>query len=543
MAQIKYTNSCYLSIRKIRDKNPTAIYNFCSTSCLTSTDLSGNLAMRYRKTLFWEFFIALMLMLTSSAYLLGWYFTLKVEQLLDEYISQQLEKCMQPAAGTFRIRVLELLQPGDENSTLYRDVRQQAEHLMTLLGASQVIILDKQARVIVSVPDDYFIGQEYPLVATDPFAWRQVWQGQVVCSAIYYSQNQAFKTGYAPLRNTSGELAYVVSIEIGSSKQQIINRLRRMTIYFCLVGVALAFVASLMWWLSLTKPLRKLTRAMEVASLDIYQGDLHSTRRDELGFLINRFNTMLASLREKEASLKQMHRQELERKKHLALLGEFSAGVAHEIRNPLAAMEGFAGLLLRRLKTDEQRQLLHRLLDEIHILNDIVGQILSYARESPLTLKTTPIFSLIDEVLTHTLAGYSGPTIEIRLLLDPQIPTLFIDATEMKKALVNLTRNAVQAMAESASKVLTIRSHRVDERIAITIADSGEGMSESCRQKMFQPFFTTRNDGTGLGLPITMKIVEHHGGQLRVESRQGEGTQITILLPQNSVDSSYESFE
>ena len=487
--------------------------------------------MKYRKTLFWEFFIALMLMLTSSAYLLGGYFTLKVEQLLDEYISQQLEQCMQPAATTFSPRLLQLLQPGDETSELYQHIRSQARHLMAVLRASQVIILNKQARVVVSVPDDYFIGQEYPLVATDPYAWHQVRQGQIVCSAIYYSQNQAFKTGYAPLQNSRGELAYVISIEIGSSQQLIVNRLRRMTIYFCLVGIALAFVVSLMWWLSLTKPLRKLTRAMEAASLDIYQGNLHSTRHDELGFLINRFNAMLASLREKEASLKQMYQQELERKKHLALLGEFSAGVAHEIRNPLAAMEGFAGLLLRRLKTDEQQQLLQRLLDEIHNLNDIVGQILAYARESPLKLQATPIFTLIDEVLTHALAGQSASGIEVKLLLDPQIPTLFIDAAEMKKALSNLARNAVQAMATSASKVLTISSHRTEQRIAITIGDSGEGMSEQCRWKIFQPFFTTRNGGTGLGLSITMKIVERHGGQLQVDSRPGEGTRITILLP------------
>ena len=432
----------------------------------------------------------------------------------------------------------DLLLPGDEQTDLYKYLQKQAKNVMALLRASNILVLDRDSRVVISFPHDYHIGQQYPIVETDPFELKKVWQGDIVCSDLYRIHSKSFKTGYAPIKDGEGKVAYVLCVEIGASHQKVLDDFNQVTLYFCMVGIVLAFLAATLLWLSLTYPLRKLTQAMQSVSENRYLGPVPVQRKDEIGFLILRFNEMMQSLKEKEWELTQMYEKELERKKYLAKLGEFSAGVAHEIRNPLSAMEGFAGLLSRKLKNPEEKGMVERLVEEIHILNEIVNQILSYARESAYHFSAVPLFDLVREVIAAAVPEGTCPDLEIKLLLDPGIHTLWADAVEIRKALVNLVKNAVQAMEESPKKVLSIQTYRENEAIVLKIADTGQGIApELIREgKVFEPFFTTREDGTGLGLSIASKIIEQHDARLKIESDVSEGTRVFVTFYRKESD-------
>ncbi len=231
--------------------------------------------------------------------------------------------------------------------------------------------------------------------------------------------------------------------------------------------------------------------------------------------------------------------EQLKHKEHLALLGEFSAGMAHEVRNPLSAMAGFAELLKRKVEKNQTKELVEKLLTEIESLNTIVNDILAYAREGRYQPKATPIFSFLKDVLSLALPKETVDKIEVKISLDPKVPTLFIDPQEMKKVLVNLIKNGVEAMAPFSNsnkkkrKVLTIQTTINNEETILSISDTGDGIREDLSQsgKIFQPFFTTRENGTGLGLAIALKIIETHGAQLRMESQSTVGTKMSIVFP------------
>ncbi len=215
----------------------------------------------------------------------------------------------------------------------------------------------------------------------------------------------------------------------------------------------------------------------------------------------------------------------------LAALGELSAGVAHEIRNPLGAIRGFVELLGRRVKDDERGQALVKgILEEVSGLNHIVTDFLTFAREPVLEVEPTNPATLIREALATALP--EDHPVQVKLDLPGMLPQVAMDRAQVKKALVNVIQNGVNAMGgDKASGTLYVTASDEAGGVAFRITDSGPGVPDSVRDKIFNPFFTTRAEGTGLGLSIATKVVEGHGGRIEVENTGAHGARFTLWFP------------
>jgi PAS domain S-box-containing protein len=219
---------------------------------------------------------------------------------------------------------------------------------------------------------------------------------------------------------------------------------------------------------------------------------------------------------------------EVRRKDRLAAIGQLSAGIAHEIRNPLAAIEGFSELLARRVPDEGARVLLDEIVQEVRHLNHIVSDFLTFAREPHLHCEPTEVSALVDGTLSLLLSTHAKP-ITLTGQLPQHLPPIVLDPNEFRRALVNILRNALEAMPDGGT--LHVSADLSDDWLTVTIRDSGPGIPEHVKEHIFTPFFTTKDEGTGLGLAIAHKIIEGHRGIIDVESTPGTGSAFTIRIP------------
>ena len=244
--------------------------------------------------------------------------------------------------------------------------------------------------------------------------------------------------------------------------------------------------------------------------------------------------------------------EQVQLKERLAVLGQMAAGMAHEIRNPLGGIEVTTSLLRRRLASrPEDVMLLDKIISEVKRLNRTVSESLEYVRPLNLERRWAPLEEVIQEAVRRASAALEGKSIEIAVRLDREIPSLWIDPEHLRCAVANLLRNAYEAIPASGTVRVETRREllptplRLDlerrDRAApgasyesyavIRISDSGKGIPEEVRDRLFYPFFTTKQTGSGVGLPLARKIVEGHQGIIDFESEVGRGSTFLVKLP------------
>jgi len=224
--------------------------------------------------------------------------------------------------------------------------------------------------------------------------------------------------------------------------------------------------------------------------------------------------------------------QEVERTKRLASLGSLAAGVAHEIRNPLSSVKGFATYFREKLKDSPQdRDTATTMIQEVERLDRVIGQLLEFAR--PSTLKIKPV--RVTDLIRHSLKLIEGDArtkgVEVKADLPANLPQALMDADRMNQVLLNLYLNAIQAMDGGGLLQVTVSRDDSRKLTTITVSDNGRGIEPADQERIFDPYFTTKSDGTGLGLAIVHKILDAHGGSIKVRSQTGVGTTVTMTLP------------
>jgi two-component system sensor histidine kinase HydH len=224
--------------------------------------------------------------------------------------------------------------------------------------------------------------------------------------------------------------------------------------------------------------------------------------------------------------------QEVERTKRLASLGSLAAGVAHEIRNPLSSVKGFATYFREKLKDSPQdRDTATTMIQEVERLDRVIGQLLEFAR--PSTLKIKPV--RLNDLIQHSLKLIEGDArskgIEVEADIPHDLPDVPMDGDRINQVLLNLYLNGLQAM--DGGGVLQVKVSRDEARklTTITVSDNGQGIEPADQERVFDPYFTTKPDGTGLGLAIVHKILDAHGGNIKVRSQRGAGTTVIVSLP------------
>jgi signal transduction histidine kinase len=219
----------------------------------------------------------------------------------------------------------------------------------------------------------------------------------------------------------------------------------------------------------------------------------------------------------------------LARQERLATLGKLSGGIGHELRNPLAAMKNAVYYL--KMVTDSSDSELQETLDildkEVTTSDLIITSLLDYAKPKPPTRMKIELQDLVDSAFSRVDIPES---IELEVNYDDQIPPLLVDPTQMERVVINLGRNAIQAMPEGGKLVI---NGRVNEPgwVSLSLTDTGCGMSEETMTQLFEPLFTTKAKGIGLGLVIVKTLVEGNGGTIEVDSEEGKGSTFTVKLP------------
>ncbi|MFZ5996069.1 MAG: sensor histidine kinase [Nitrospirota bacterium] len=240
--------------------------------------------------------------------------------------------------------------------------------------------------------------------------------------------------------------------------------------------------------------------------------------RFEMGTVMGAFNALGSEIQ----SLK----DQLVIKERLAALGEISAGIAHEFRNPLGVIAGYAKLLLKELEADDKRrEVVQAILNEVQELNGIMEELLKFSRSEPLNNERLNLQELVKDTIASMPEGkgniHISPSSEV---------VIRGDATLLRQAIKNLLYNALEA-GDHVVVAIEKEPSPADNIIAIAVQDNGKGIPEEELTKVFLPFYTTKRGGTGIGLALVQKIAMAHGGSVSVESREGKGSTFRLLLP------------
>jgi signal transduction histidine kinase len=325
-----------------------------------------------------------------------------------------------------------------------------------------------------------------------------------------------------------------IDYSLNRTKMQMLDATRIFIISSVAITLFLAFTISFLLLKFVKKPLDNMVNTMfkvekgDFAVRIVYKG------KDEIGRLIESFNSMVDRLDITQKELEQLHFQQLERADRLASIGEMAAGIAHEIKNPLAGISAAVTIIKDDMSEDDPRgAILGEVVDQVKRLDKTVNDLLFFGKPSLPELTCVDINTILTTTLKFATQHRGVVNIERRIDLRPSLPPVYADDKQMQQVFLNIVLNAYQAMPTGG--ILGITSSLVVKNdidyVCVDISDTGSGIPPLILEKIFTPFYTTKAQGTGLGLPICNKLVKLHKGDIRVTSDDTAGTVFTVELP------------
>jgi signal transduction histidine kinase len=265
------------------------------------------------------------------------------------------------------------------------------------------------------------------------------------------------------------------------------------------------------------------------------KGDLNATvsfakRNDEIGDLGRDFNRMLEQLRQNRQEIDRLHRTQMSRAEHLATLGEMATGLAHEIRNPLAGIAGVIEIIGRDLPpTSPARAVVKDVKQEITQINRIISDLLGTARPRPPQIRAGDLNITVEHAVMLARQQALSKPITISLVKCDSLLEVQHDPDQIHQVLLNLLLNAIQAI--EGRGIITVEISQRGEDAVVIVSDNGRGIPPEHLPNIFRPFYTTKGNGTGLGLSLARRIVEEHQGHVEVTSLVDKGTKFVVFLP------------
>lgn len=491
-----------------------------------------------------QLFVALVapavLAIAATAYLAD----VVARRSLEDALGDRLCSIAQSAATLVGPQVL-LLARGDDESRSLRNARQKLAALTEATGVEGILVVRAPAQpggpaeAIVDSNGVLRAGDEYTRARFDRAELEAVALGRSTASVLFEGPDgRPYKTGYAPLRDEAGAVGGYVGVRARASFHAAIDRLRHTMGGIALAGMALLALAAQLSARHVAVPLARLSEAARRIGEGKLDTAIPTGGPAEAQILGDTMRAMAASLAARDREMQLM-----------------LAGIAHEVRNPLGGIELFGGLLREDLEaSDPRRKHVDKILKELRALTRVVNDFLDFARRARPELRPVELRALAGDVAA--LAAGDAQAAEVRVRTDvPEGLLVQADVDQLKRALLNLTRNAIQAspkgqevtisaaisaeasaaisaeIAAPGSRAGVPLAPAPGARVEIAVRDHGPGIPPERAAEVFTPFFTTRQKGTGLGLALVKKVVDAHGGEVRVETAEGGGARMVIALP------------
>jgi len=301
------------------------------------------------------------------------------------------------------------------------------------------------------------------------------------------------------------------------------HKLRIYTIYFGLTAVILGILMTI-WVVITLRPLQRLRGAARSIAAGEYDKRIPERGPTEVKDLARELNSMARAVEERE--------RELVRSERLAAVGKMSAMIAHEVRNPLSSIALNVELLEEELPSaGEAKQLCSSIHREVDRLAAITEEYLAFSRLPKPKVAKEPVNKIVDELAEFVREDLAVKNVKLGVELGSGDPVAMIDAAQIRQCLINLVRNATEAVNAKGGGHVTIRTEAKGERVLIEVEDDGTGIPADVLPRLFDTFFSTKESGSGLGLALTQQIVKDHGGDVTVESTVGRGTTFKVSVP------------
>ncbi len=345
----------------------------------------------------------------------------------------------------------------------------------------------------------------------------------------------SFYAAYFPLRDISGRLVAVLGVGSGEVAVADVRR-RTIVLFSSLIAGGMVFGFIMTWLFSswLVSPISQLAEGMS----RVAEGDLNYKVRiqsaGELGKLAAAFNQMVRAVKERDLKLREMTESRLTQVEKQVSIGRLAAGVAHEINNPLTAILSLSSLALKKIPAgDPRREDLEIVVSETSRCRDIVRNLLDFARERPMEKQPVDVNAVVLETVPLAKRYESLGQVQIELKLGAGPLVVNADANMLQQVFMNLLLNAGEATGRGGSVIVETDEDSSGHFIQVRIVDRGKGIPKEHINRVFEPFFTTKaaGKGTGLGLSVSLGIVQKHDGTIEIESVEGQGTRLTVLLP------------
>ena len=455
----------------------------------------------------------------------GWVLYQRALDSLEDQMGDHLVAEVALIASGLTGAAISQLRPGYEIWALYRNSTDKLRGAQKMVGARRVYVFDRDGRSLLDTERGIAIGREYPhLKYRDRMEVEKVWLGEASHTLRFTdSGGLDYMTGYAPVFDDQKNVVAGVAVDIGPGYTKAIARFKQSVYLFAVFSALLTLIVALALARTLTRPIQRLV----MAAREIGRGNLDeavdTSANDEIGYLGETMEEMRLRLLARDAQLRQM-------------LG----GVAHEIRNPLGGIEIYAGLIAEDLPDEDSRkQHIQKVIAEVRNLNMVISEFLDFARPAPPAPEITAVDRLVEDVAFLLAPEMERVGVEYFQDIAPEL-TFFSDPEQIKRALLNLMKNGVQAMANKGGE-LKVRGKATSDGVAIEIIDTGSGIPIQVRRRLFEPFFTTREKGSGLGLAIVQQAIEKNRGRIHIETVDEKGTTVTLHLPAVNNDFSFRN--
>jgi signal transduction histidine kinase len=336
------------------------------------------------------------------------------------------------------------------------------------------------------------------------------------------------RTAERQIKMDTAELSAALTRRVNRRSEELERnegKLRVYTIYFGVIAVVLGLLVTV-WVVFELRPLHKLRETARRVAAGDYSAHIAERGPTEVKDLARELNSMARAVEERE--------RELVRSERLAAIGKMAAMITHEVRNPLSSIGLNTELLEEELgdnASSDARELCRSIHREVDRLTAITEEYLAFARLPKPKIAREAVNALADQLASFVREDLAAKKVELVLQLGAGEPTALVDAAQLRQCLINLVRNAADAVIAKGGGRVTLRTKTAGDRVVIEVEDEGTGIPADVLARMFDPFFSTKEGGSGLGLALTQQIVKDHGGDLAVSSTVGRGTTVTVSVP------------